>query len=96
MSWRPSWPEPKHEITVTGKDIPADEPLFLLRGQDVFAPAAIEAYADELEARAVTHRHALETAEELSLLEQSVQARAFATRLRMWQFENPERTKVPD
>lgn len=30
--------------------IPADEPVFLLRGQDKAAPAAVRAYANALEA----------------------------------------------
>jgi hypothetical protein len=81
---------------VTGKDIPPDEPLFLLRGQDEFAPRAIEAYADELEIAAAKHAEVLEDEKELTLLEQAVQVRAHALAMRRWQLENPGRTKRPD
>ena len=40
------------KITVEKKDgtfIPADEPVFLLRAQDILAPAAVDYYADLVE-----------------------------------------------
>lgn len=40
-------------ITSELKDLPAEEPVFLLRGQDILAPIAIELYANLLRAAAV-------------------------------------------
>lgn len=80
-------------ITVTGKDIPPDEPLFLLRSQDKLAPGAVEDYARavEVEAGMTTDR-----AMALRLEEDALDVRAFALRMRRWQIENPDRVKTPD
>jgi hypothetical protein len=39
-------------VTSSEKSIPADEPVFILRGKDALAPAAIENYAQLLRAAA--------------------------------------------
>lgn len=40
----------KYKVSVTklsdGRDIPSDEPIFILRAQDVLAPIALRFYAD--------------------------------------------------
>lgn len=62
---------------------PPDEPLFLLRGQDEAAPAAVRDYghrADDVGAGAV-HLGKVSVA---------------ALRLDDWQREHPDRVKVPD
>jgi hypothetical protein len=38
------------KVYTSEKDIPEEEPLFLMRGQDVLAPIAIRFYADLVEA----------------------------------------------
>lgn len=60
-----------------------DEPLFVLRGSDPAAPAAIRAWA--MQAREVGHR------------EEKVQgALEHAREIEAWQAENPGRVKRPD
>lgn len=79
-------------IEVEGKDIPQDEPLFLLRAQDVFAPDAVEGYATLLAAAAATAH----PSRRMALSQQSSDVRAFADRMRRWQHEHRDRVKVPD
>lgn len=74
------------QMEATGKvqfTFPADEPLFLLRGQDKAAPAAVRCYRD----------HA-RTAGAGSSLRIGVASAAEA--MRKWQRSHPERVKVPD
>jgi len=33
-------------VTTSEKDIPKDEPVFILRGQDILAPTVVRLYAD--------------------------------------------------
>jgi hypothetical protein len=61
--------------------IPADEPVFLIRGQDIIGPAAVDALADLAEYRGAA-AHIVEAARE--------QAR----RMREWGFSRG--AKVPD
>lgn len=84
----------KHEIQVLNKTIPEDEPLFLLRGQDKLAPAAIFAYADELECTASDDGVAPDEA--LRRRELANEAEAAALAIERWQLEHPDRTKMPD
>jgi uncharacterized protein YciU (UPF0263 family) len=72
----------KYAITVEGKDIPEDEPLFLLRSQDRLAPAAVLAYAAQLEERGME--------------DQAEDVRMFASRMSRWQLDNPDKVKLPD
>lgn len=62
---------------------PADEPLFLLRGQDLAAKGTTAAYLDECEGIGCDRAH----------VEGVERARAD---LVWWQEANPERVKVPD
>lgn len=59
-----------------------DEPWFALRGQDVLAPAAIQAYADYL------HRVGRE--------EQAREVEAIGIAFLRWQGANKDRVKLPD
>lgn len=70
-------------ITTERGDIPADEPLFLIRGKDASAPAAIERYAEEAQAVGAA-ADLVETCRER------------AEQIRAWQLAHPERVKVPD
>lgn len=64
--------DPKYgRITTTNKEIPEDEPVFLLRGQDLFAPTAVDLYAAMRE-----QNNEPEVAAEIH---------AFAERMRQWQ-----------
>ena len=65
-----------------------DEPVFLLRGQDLLAPRAIRAYAEEL------RREALLRGGALRAMAEQVDARAES--FLDWQKDHPERTKYPD
>jgi hypothetical protein len=62
---------------------PADEPLFLLRGQDKAAKGAINVYLDECEAIDCGHAHI-----------EAVDTAKFD--LVVWQENHPDRMKVPD
>lgn len=90
--------EGKYEgITVTGKDVPPDEPLFLIRSQDEIGPDAVDAYAELLEQRALTAEFEELDAEKAKRLRAGVEdCHAFAMRMRRYQIENPERVKAPD
>lgn len=70
-------------ITVEGKDIPEGEPLFLIRGQDVFAARAIRAYASLVAG----------TPGQGSV---AVGLMAYADEVEAWQAANADRVKVPD
>lgn len=61
----------------------SDEPLFLLRGQDVAAPGGVGAYSDECErvGAPAAHVHSVHAA---------------GGRMLAWQLANQDRTKVPD
>lgn len=91
-----SWPEAKHEIKVVGKDIPEDEPLFLIRAQDKNGPDALDAYADLLDSEANGLGGLEMQAEQIDLRDQALQVRAFANRMRRWQLENADKVKSPD
>lgn len=69
------------EITSSKKEFHPDEPIFLLRAQDPIAPVAIEAYAQICQNMGCTDEHVQASMEH-------------ATRIRQWQAENPELTKV--
>jgi hypothetical protein len=86
-------PSRKHRIEVHGKDIPADEPLFLLRAQDTLAPGIVKAYALAVEELA----DAAGTKEERDrLLAQASDVLAVSIEMQGWQLENAERVKNPD
>lgn len=61
--------------------IPEDEPVFLLRGQDIAAPAAVEAWA------AAAQQHGADHALITAALKQ-------AAAMRLWQFQT--KRKLPD
>lgn len=61
--------------------IPADEPVFLLRGKDICAPEAIEKWC-ELAAKHGAHEDIINAAQ------------AHADEMRVWQIEHE--SKVPD
>jgi hypothetical protein len=62
---------------------PADEPLFLLRGQDRVAWASVEHYAVHCDVQRVDPDHASA-------------AHDAADTFHEWQAEHPDRVKVPD
>ena len=71
------------KITAEKKDLPDDEPVFLIRGQDAAAPSAISGYAAEAKAEGASDKHV-------------ERALARAREIRQWQDEHPARVKVPD
>lgn len=79
------------KITSSFKQFPEEEPIFLLRSQDILAPAAVENYAQLLRAAAQgaedvsVHRRLLDAARECS---------DFAAQMIAWQAENG--AKLPD
>lgn len=78
-------------IAVEGKDIPEDEPLFLIRGQDVTAVEAIYAYAavlfNHLTGAGLSHNEAQLACYPID---------AYADEVAAWQAAHPDRVKVPD
>ena len=73
-------PDYEHIQDSTGK-IPADEPVFLVRGQDVCAPATLRAWADEAEKQGANQ-------DIIDLV------RSQAITMEEWQAEN--HSKIPD
>lgn len=69
-------------VRIEGIEFKPDESWFLIRGQDRFAPAALEAYAD------------LVRGEVPAAMEDEV--RHLTERMRRWQTEHPEHVKTPD
>lgn len=65
-----------------GKQIPEDEPIFIIRAQDRLAPLAINAYADLLSAAGI-HEGARDIGE-------------FAYMVKQWQNANKDKVKDPD
>lgn len=68
---------------------PADEPLFLLRGQDIAAPRAIADGCDGEADYLACARSADAGHEHLTAIEHA------ADEMRAWQRANPDRVKVP-
>jgi hypothetical protein len=86
-------PSRKHRIEIVGKEVPPDEPLFLVRGQDWLGPGIVKDYAVKLDELA----EGAETKEERErLLAQASDVRAVSIEMQAWQFDNPERVKKPD
>lgn len=81
------------QIVAEFKDIPEDEPLFLLRGQDALAPQAIEAYASLVRATASGKTDA--TAAQ-KLHDVADECQNVAAAMQVWQAGNPDRVKLPD
>lgn len=63
--------------------IPVDEPVFLLRGQDILAPDLLVEWADRLEEAAGMRSH-----------EMAKMVRKQAEAMRIWQEEH--KSKIPD
>jgi hypothetical protein len=66
-----------------GIDIPEDEPIFILRGQDLAAADTIAVYAEACRSLSAPAAH-IEAAENI------------AARFIRWAAEHPDRMKVPD
>lgn len=82
-------------------EIPEDEPIFILRSQDRFAPLAVEDYAERVfkSARRL-HQHEINKEESRAALKE---ARIWnqrvidcATEMYDWQEDNPDKVKIPD
>lgn len=70
-------------ITAENKEIPEDEPLFIVRGKDRLAPALIEKYAN--------------LAEDYGASEEFVnEIWSLYWEMKDWQHAHPDRIKVPD
>lgn len=83
------------------KHFPEDEPIFVLRGKDILAPAAVEAYANLLRAAssgvyggADGEQSGDEWAAELNGMAQQVSN--VAAEMIAWQASHPARVKLPD
>jgi hypothetical protein len=70
------------KVQEAAQKIPDDEPVFVLRGQDLHAPGAIEHYA------VVCFRD--------GLTDHADAAMKAAGEITLWQAEHPERVKRPD
>lgn len=64
------------------KKLPPDEPVFILRAQDMTAPGIIEVWADNIDG--INGKRTPKT----------VEARSFAKEMRHWQASHP--SKLPD
>lgn len=73
-------------ITTENKDIPEDEPLFLLRGKDLVTPLCLEAYIAALAAAGYEAGHPAFMAK----------LRVQRDRINDWQKENRNRVRMPD
>ncbi|MFN3476380.1 MAG: hypothetical protein ACK4Z6_02335 [Candidatus Methylomirabilales bacterium] len=68
--------------TETGRAIPAEEPLFIIRAQDKLAPAAIRAYARLLREKRLTKA--------------ALAIGKYAKEVEAWQKAHKDRVKLPD
>lgn len=84
-------PDYDHIQDPSGK-IPADEPVMMFRGQDVFAPVALEAYAAMCDAMASTMP--LDAPGRQNLRDMATTVRVQINRMHRWQAEH--RAKMPD
>lgn len=73
------------------KAMPKDEPVFILRAQDKYAPSTIATWAGLLQ----TPRSITESASECSLKKAAL-ARHLVQEIRTWQTAHPLDTKTPD
>lgn len=83
------------------KDFHEDEPVFVLRGKDLLAPAAVEMYANLLRAAAAGVYGGAdgvsvgdEWGDQLRSMAQDVSNTAAS--MIVWQAENPGRVRLPD
>lgn len=77
-------------ITAEFKNIPEEEPVFLLRAQDILAPAAVETYANLLRAAAQGTAGGFRT----RLLRQAEEVSSVGAGMIAWQSEHG--AKLPD
>lgn len=90
---RGKYPQLRDACIAAGIDLAEDEPVFLLRAQDKFAPLAIRAYADLLQAAAI----AMPVQDNPSMLFSAARdLRIYADDVHTWQVGHRELTKVPD
>lgn len=87
-------PEPKYgQIIAEFKEIPEDEPLFLIRGQDALSVQAVEAYASLARAAASGKSDA---AAAQKLHDVADECQNVAAAISVWQSAHPDRVKLPD
>jgi hypothetical protein len=84
-------PDYDHIQDPTGK-IPADEPVMMFRGQDIFAPVALEAYIAMCEAMASTLP--LNSPQRQSLRDMATTVRVHISLMHKWQRDH--KAKMPD
>lgn len=84
-------PDYDHIQDPSGK-IPEDEPVMMFRGQDIFAPVALEAYVAMCEAMASTLP--LDSPARQNLRDMAVTVRVHISRMHRWQSEHT--AKTPD
>jgi hypothetical protein len=72
------------------KSMPADEPVFVLRGRDLYMPAALVAWATHVRAP-VKSKSATEDRHR-----KADGAMQLAEEVRLWQKAHPEAIKIPD
>jgi hypothetical protein len=73
-------------VTTSEKEIPADEPIFILRGKDSVTPLCLEAYISALSAAGYEAAHPQFMAA----------LRVQRDRINEWQKENRNRVRLPD
>jgi hypothetical protein len=73
-----------------------DMPIFVLLGQDKYAPGGLVGYAEALEAAADDADYMGDTDLANDLYDQAKEVNAFLTTLKDWQAANPDRVKTPD
>lgn len=83
------------------KHFPEDEPIFVLRGKDLLAPAAIEGYANLLRAASAGVYGGADNAPEGDwwgdqLRRMAQEVSNVAAEMIAWQATNPDRVKLPD
>jgi hypothetical protein len=80
-------------IVAEYKEFGEDEPVFLLRAQDLLAPNAVEAYANLVRASSVYKTDARDAE---TLRELADECENVAAGMRVWQSNNPDSVKLPD
>ena len=96
------------KVTAELREIPEDEPVFVLRGKDVLAPTAVEGYSALLvaarEGWAAGQVHS-DDAKSMGPIVDGVieefdrmidEVRGAAAEMLAWQAENPDKVRIPD
>jgi hypothetical protein len=83
-------------VTAELKNLPEDEPVFILRAKDALAPIAVELYASLLEAAHAGYIAGDNGMDGNALERMSIDVRNAAAQMTVWQAEHIDQVRLPD